>query len=108
MNLETRELAATIVKLRMGVRDVLERTTPEKFEIGRGTPDPRAHPHVLALTEPLDCTGAAILAEELNRGFWSDPRHVHRATPLAADGPQIVYLAWTGRPYPGMEAPRRR
>ena len=108
MNLETRELAAYIGKLMLGVRDVLERTSPERFEIGRGAPDPGSYPHVMRLSEPLDATGASLVAEELNRAFWFDPRHVHRPSPLAGDGPQIVYLAWTGKPYPGTGLPRRR
>ncbi len=108
MNLETRELAAYIGKLTLGIRDLLEKTTPERFEIGRGAPEPGLYPHFMRLTEPLDCTGAALVAEELNRAFWFDARHVHRPTPLAGDGPQIVYLAWTGKEYPGTELPHRR
>ncbi|HLF92790.1 MAG TPA: hypothetical protein VJB14_04970 [Planctomycetota bacterium] len=108
VDLETRTLAAFIGKITLGVRDVLEQTHPERFEIGRGAPHPGDHPHVLRLTEPLDCTGAALVAEELNRAFEHDSRHVHRPTPTEGDGPQIVYLAWTGPPYPGTQLPRRR
>jgi hypothetical protein len=108
MNLETRELAAYIGKLTLGVRDLLEKTSPERFEIGRGTPEPGTYPHFMRLSEPLDCTGASLVAEELNRAFWFDPRHVHRPVPLSGDGAQIVYLAWKGKPYPGTELPKRR
>jgi hypothetical protein len=107
MDLDTRELAAFIGRLRLGVQDILARTHPERFEIGRGAPQPGQHPHVLRLTDPLDATSAALVAEELNKAFWFEGHHVHRATPCAGDGPQIVYLAWTGAPYPGTELPRR-
>jgi len=107
MDLDTRGLAAYIGKIALGVRDLLRVTEPEKFEIGRGSPDPSEYPHVLRLAEPLDTTTAALVAEELNRAFWFDAHHVHRGTARAGDGPQIVYIAWSGRPYPGSSLPHR-
>jgi hypothetical protein len=101
MDLETRALAAYIGKVITDVRSVLDRTQADRFEIGLGVPEPSAYPHVMGLTEPLDCTGAALVAEELNKAFWFDPRHVHRAAPRASGETQAVYLAWTGRGYPG-------
>ena len=108
MDLDTRELAAFIGKITLGVRDVLHVTQPEKFEIGRGSPVPGEYPHVLRLAEPLDCTTAALVAEELNRAFWFEGHHVHRGSARAGDGLQIVYMAWSGKPYPGSTLPHQK
>lgn len=108
MNLDTRELAAFIGKLTLGVRDVLQVTQPDKFEIGRGSPVASEYPHILRLAEPMDTTTAALVAQELNRTFWFNGHHVHRPSALAGDGPQIVYMAWSGKPYPGTTLPHSR
>ena len=105
MDLETRELAAFIGKITLAIRDILDRTQAVRFEIGRGAPSPGDHAHVLRLTEPLDCTSASLVADELSHIFWFDPRHVHRPGHRTGDGPQIVYLAWSGAPYPGRALP---
>lgn len=104
MDLETRALAAYIGKVITDVRSVLDRTHATRFEIGLGVPAPGAYEHVLGLTGPLDATGAALVAEELNKAFWFDARHVHNAAPRATDEVQAVYLAWDGVPYPGRQA----
>ena len=103
MDLETRALAAYIGKVITDVRGVLDRTSATRFEIGLGVPAPGAYAHVLGLTGPLDATGAALVAEELNKAFWFEPRHVHNAVPRASDEVQAVYLAWDGVPYPGRQ-----
>ena len=101
MDLETRALAAYIGKSITDVRGVLDRVQATRFEIGLGIPEPGAYPHVLGLTDSLDRTAAALVAEELNKAFWFDPRHVHRPAPRSSDEDRAVYLAWDGRPYPG-------
>ena len=102
MDLETRALAAYIGKAIADVRGVLDRVQPTRFEIGLGIPAPGAYPHVLGLTDSLDRTSAALVAEELNKAYWFDPRHVHRPAPRTSEDAQAaVYLAWDGRPYPG-------
>ena len=101
MDLETRALAAYIGKVITDVRNVVDRTQASRFEIGVGVPEPGAYPHVLGLTEPLDRTGAALVAEELNKAFWFDGRHVHRPAPRVDGEAAVVYLAWDGRSYPG-------
>ena len=101
MDLETRALAAYIGKVITDVRCVLDRTQASRFEIGLGVPEPGAYPHVMGLTESLDNTGAALVAEEVNKAFWFDARHVHRAAPRVAPEGKAVYLAWDGRSYPG-------
>lgn len=101
MDLETRALAAYIGKVITDVRNVLDHTQASRFEVGLGVPEPGAYPHVLGLTEPLDCTGASLVAEEVNKAFWFDSRHVHRSAPRAAGESLGVYLAWDGRAYPG-------
>jgi hypothetical protein len=104
MDLETRALAATIGKIICDVRGVLDRVQPTRFEIGVGVPKPGAYPHVLGLTEPLDRTSAALVAEELNQAFWFDPRHIHSPAPRSDEETRAVYMAWDGRPYPGRHA----
>ena len=101
MDLETRALAAYISRVISDVHSVLDRTRPSRFEIGLGVPEPGAYPHVMGLTGSLDCTGASLVAEELNKAFWFDSRHVHRPAPRASDAAQAVYMAWQGEPYPG-------
>ena len=102
MDLETREFAAFVGKTTLRVRDLLKRYPVERFEIRRGGPGSGAWPHWMALTEPLDCTSAALVEEELSRAFWFDPRHQHGGVgrdESAAElhGPeQAVYLAWRG------------
>lgn len=104
MDLETRALAAYIGKVITDVRGVIDRVKASRFEIGRGVPAPGAYPHVLGLTEPLDRTAAALVADELNQAFWFDPRHVHRPVPRGSGDDAVVYLAWDGKAYPGRHA----
>ena len=106
MDLETRHLAAFVGKVTLRVRDILNRAQVQRFEIRRGEPKIEAYPHWMALTEPLDITGAALVAEELNKAFWFDPRHQHGAAKRNGDTEvrdrnQAVYLAWSGTEYPG-------
>ena len=108
MELDTRQLAAFIGKLTLGVRNVLQVTQPDHFEIGRGSPVPGEYPYVLRLADPMDTTTAALVAEELNRAFWFEGHHVHRPSARAGEGPQIVYMAWSGKPYPGSALPHSR
>ena len=60
MDLDTRELAAFIGKLTLGVRDVLQVTQPDKFEIGRGSPVSGEYPHVLRLADPMDTRSPSV------------------------------------------------
>jgi len=106
MDLDTRHLAAFVGKVTLRVRDILTRAQVQRFEIRRGQPDIGAYPHWMALTEPIDFTGAALVEEELNRAFWFDPRHEHGAVKRTGDTEvrdrnQAVYLAWSGTEYPG-------
>jgi hypothetical protein len=106
MDLETRHLAAFVGKVTLRVRDILNRAQVQCFEIRRGQPSIEAYPHWMALTEPLDFTGAALVEEELNRAFWFDPRHQHGVAKRNGDTEvrdrnQAVYLAWAGNEYPG-------
>jgi hypothetical protein len=112
MDLETRQLAAFVGKVTLRVREILQRARVERFEILRGEPCAEAYPHWMALTEPVDCTSAALVEEELNRAFWFDSRHHHgqMARPIVGDHetrPQGVYLAWSGAEYPGSSQPRK-
>src|SRR5690348_14315317 len=77
MDLETRHLAAFVGKVTLRVRDILAKATVQRFEIRRGEPAVEAYPHWMALTEPLDVTSASLVADELNKAFWFDTRHVH-------------------------------
>jgi hypothetical protein len=106
MDLETRHLAAFVGKVTLRVRDILKRAQVQRFEIRRGEPKIEAYPHWMALTEPLDITGAALVVEELNKAFWFDPRHNHEEARRTGDTEvrdrnQAVYLAWAGTEYPG-------
>ena len=106
MDLETRHLAAFVGKVTLRVRDILTKAQVQRFEIRRGQPNIEAYPHWMALTEPLDFTGAALVEEEVNRAFWFDPRHQHGAAKRTGDTEvrdrhQAVYLAWSGTEYPG-------
>jgi hypothetical protein len=106
MDLETRHLAAFVGKVTLRIRDILGRASVHRFEIRRGEPQIEAYPHWMALTEPLDHTSASLVAEELNRAFWFDPRHYHGEVCRTGDTEkrdrhQAVYLAWHGTEYPG-------
>ena len=106
MDLETRHLAAFVGKVTQRVRDILNRAQVQRFEIRRGEPKIETYPHWMALTEPLDHTGAALVEEELNQAFWFDPRHHHGEARRSGDTEvrdrhQVVYLAWAGSEYPG-------
>jgi len=106
MDLETRHLAAFVGKVTLRVRDILGKAQVQRFEIRRGEPRIENYPHWMALTEPLDFTGASLVEEELNQAFWFDPRHHHGAAVRSSDTEartreQVVYLAWSGSEYPG-------
>ena len=106
MDLETRHLAAFVGKTTLRVRDILKKATVQRFEIRRGEPEIERYPHWMALTEPIDITGAALVEEEVNRAFWFDPRHQHGEVKRTGDTEvrdrnQAVYLAWSGTEYPG-------
>ena len=106
MDLETRQLAAFVGKTTLRVRDILTKAQVLRFEIRRGEPAIELYPHWMALTEPLDYTGAALVVEELNQAFWFDPRHYHGEVKRTGDTEirnreQVVYLAWSGSEYPG-------
>lgn len=106
MDLETRHLAAFVGKVTLRIRDILGRAQVQRFEIRRGEPQIETYPHWMALSEPLDYTSAALVAEELNRAFWFDPRHHHGEVCRSGDTEkrdrnQAVYLAWHGTEYPG-------
>ena len=106
MDLETRHLAAFVGKVTLRVRDILNRAQVQRFEIRRGEPRIEAYPHWMALTEPLDFTGAALVEEELNKAYWFDSRHYHGDALRSCDTEartreQVVYLAWSGTEYPG-------
>src|SRR5436190_21864008 len=111
MDLETRHLAAFVGKVTQRVRDILAKATVQRFEVRRGEPALEAYPHWMALTEPIDVTSAALVAEELNQAFWFDPRHHHVEVVRTGDTEkrdrnQVVYLAWSGTEYPGAAHPR--
>ena len=106
MDLETRQLAAFVGKVTLRVRDILTRAQVQRFEILRGEPRIESYPHWMALTEPLDFTGASLVEEELTKAFWFDSRHHHGAEVRSSDTEartreQVVYLAWSGTEYPG-------
>jgi hypothetical protein len=106
MDLETRNLAAFLGKVTLRVRDILNRAQVQCFEIRRGEPKIETYPHWMALTEPLDFTSAALVEEELNQAFWFDSRHHHGEVVRSGDTEkreriQAVYLAWSGKEYPG-------
>jgi hypothetical protein len=106
MDLETRHLAAFVGKTTLRVRDILSKALVQRFEIRRGEPAIELYPHWMALTEPLDYTSAALVVEELNQAFWFDPRHYHGEVKRTGDTEirnreQVVYLAWSGKAYPG-------
>jgi len=106
MDLETRSLAAFVGKVTLRVRDILARAQVQRFEIRRGEPQIETYPHWMALTEPLDHTSSALVAEELNRAFWFDARHNHGEVCRSGDTEKrdrhlAVYLAWNGTEYPG-------
>ena len=102
MDLDTRALASFIGKTITDVRGILDRTHADRFEVGRGAPVAGEWPHVLFLTEPLDDTSASLVVEEVDKAFGYDPRH-RRGGPeqKVGDGPQVVYVAWSGQEYPG-------
>jgi hypothetical protein len=101
MDLDTRALASFIGKTITDVRGILDRTHADRFEVGRGAPVAGEWPHVLFLTEPLDATSASLVVEEVDKAFGFDPRHARRAEPKVGEGPQVVYVAWSGQEYPG-------
>lgn len=101
MELDTRALASFIGKAISDVRSILDRTQADRFEVGRGSPVPGEWPHSLFLTEPLDATTASLVVEEVEKAFGFDPRHARHAGQKIGDGPQVVYVAWSGREYPG-------
>lgn len=107
MDLETRHLAAFVSKISIRVRDILGKAQVQRFEIRRGEPKLEAYPHWVALTEPLDFTSSSLVAEELNKVFWFDPRHQHEEARRTGDTEirdgkdRAVYLAWSGKEYPG-------
>jgi hypothetical protein len=111
MDLETRHLAAFVGKVTLRVRDILSRAQVQRFEILRGDPRIETYPHWMALTEPLDFTGASLVQEELTKACWFDPRHQHgdvvrNSDTEARTREQVVYLAWSGSEYPGVAHPR--
>ena len=101
MDLDTRALASFIGKTIIDVRGILDRTHADRFEVGRGAPVAGEWPHVLFLTEPLDDTSASLVVEEVDKAFGFDPRHRRNAEQKVGDGPQVVYMAWSGQEYPG-------
>jgi hypothetical protein len=101
MDLDTRALASFIGKTITDVRGILDRTHADRFEVGRGAPVAGEWPHVLFLTEPLDDTSASLVVEEIDKAFGHDPRRRHNAEQKVGDGPQVVYMAWSGQEYPG-------
>jgi hypothetical protein len=108
LDLETRALAGTIGRIIGDVRGVLDRTRASRFEVGFGLPKPGAYPHAMTLTGPIDSTSAALVAEEVNKAYGFDPRHVRCVAPRSGLEPQsAVYLAWDGESFPG-RAPRSR
>jgi hypothetical protein len=106
MDLETRHFAAFVGKVTLRVRDILAKAQVQRFEIRRGQPNIETYPHWMALTEPMEITGAALVEEEVNRAFWFDSRHQHGEAKRTGDTEvrdrhQAVYLAWSGTEYPG-------
>ena len=111
MDLDTRHLAAFLGKVTLRVRDILAKATVQRFEIRHGEPKLETYPHWMALTEPLDYTGASLVEEELNKAFWFDPRHHHGDVVKTGDTEKrernpVVYLAWSGSEFPGAAHPR--
>ena len=110
MDLETRQVAAFVGKLTLRIREILDKTKVEQFEICRGEPRVDSYPHWMSLAEPMDCTSAALVAQELNQAFWFEAHHHHGDVRRTGDTElrtpmQGLYLAWKGLPYPGSGGP---